>query len=207
MKYNDLRTELEQLKGVKYHIEQEKIQLVEKLRSKNKRIKHLEKAREIIRKVSLKTQQQLSFHISDITSLAMNTVFDNPYKLAVNFVERRNKTECDLLFERNESQINPIDSSGLGAVDVAAFSLRIASLTMQNPKLRSVLIQDEPFKHLKGITENIKVIEMVKQISKRLGIQIIMVHDERVPLEEIERGADKIFKVDLIKEISRITES
>ena len=77
---------------------------------------------EIIRTVGLNTQQTLQYHVSSIASLAMDAVFDDPYELKVEFVERRNKTECDLKFVREEQEVDPIEASGVGAVDVAAFA-------------------------------------------------------------------------------------
>jgi len=69
-------------------------------------------------------------------------------------------------------------------------------------------VLDEPAQNIKGDEANIKFIQMVKAVSERLGLQIIMVSDERVPLEDIEKGADKVFKVSIkngksvVKEIS-----
>jgi KaiC/GvpD/RAD55 family RecA-like ATPase len=58
-------------------------------------------------------------------------------------------------------------------------------------------VLDEPAQNVKGDDANIKFIQMVKSVSERLGIQVIMVSDERVSLEDIEKGADKIFKVSI----------
>jgi hypothetical protein len=33
----------------------------------------------------------------------------------------------------------------------------------------------------------------------------LMVHDERVPFEEIEKGADRVFKVSIKNGVSKIT--
>ena len=138
----------------------------------------------------------------------MEAVFDNPYKLVVEFVQRRNKTECDLFFERSGNRIDPISSSGGGAVDVAAFALRIASWSMQAPKSRNTIILDEPFKHLRGKAENERVLQMIKEISLKLIIQIIMIGDEKVSKDTILNIADKVFETEIkqgktsIKEIN-----
>lgn len=163
-----------------------------------------EQAREIIREVGLKTQQQLQFHIANMTSLALNTVFDNPYELVVNFVERRNKTECDLLFERDGLSIKPIDAAGVGAIDIAAFALRMASWSMQKPHTRNVIMLDEPFKHLKGVDTNRRALEMIREISRKMNVQIIMISDERIPREDIISAADRVFEVSLKNGISKI---
>lgn len=186
----ELRNSLEQQKGQKAQIEKSLTLLHNEIRDLKRSLRRHEQAREIIREVGLKTQSQLSFHISDITSLALSAVFEDPYELKVNFVQRRNKTECDLLFVRNEQEMDPLDSSGVGAVDVASFALRIASWTMLKPRTRSTIILDEPFRFLsEGYQE--KASAMLKELSQRLGIQFIIITHEEI----LTTAADKIFQV------------
>jgi len=163
-----------------------------------------EKAREIVRKVGLATQSQLQYHISDITSLALEAVFPNPYELKVEFVERRNKTECDLKFIRDENEITPLSEGGLGAADVASFALRVASWSMLRPRTCNTVILDEPFKHLKGEQANLKVLQMINEISRKLKIQIIMVSDERISREDIIDSADRVFEVSIKNRKSKV---
>lgn len=204
MKTETLRRELEQLKGQKQQIQRSISKTRREIRESKRNLRQHEKAREVIREVGLKTQQQLQYHISDITSLALEAVFDNPYKLVAEFVQRRNKTECDLYFERDGTRIDPLSAAGVGAVDVAGFALRVASWSMQNPRSRAVLILDEPFKHLKGHDANMRVLDMIKEISDKLNLQIIMVSDERIDREDIIEKADKVFEIRLKKGISEV---
>ena len=204
MKLKEIRTKLERLKGQYSQIEKDIKKSEKSIKKKTKKLHKYEQAKEIIREVGIKTQQQLQFHISDITSLALEAVFKDPYKLEIEFVQRRNKTECDIYFVRDGNRIDPLSSSGGGAVDVAAFALRIASWSLERPHSRNTIILDEPFKHLKGIEDNKKAIQMLKTLSHKLNLQIIMVSDERMPMEDIEKGADKIFKTTIKKGISSI---
>lgn len=198
-----MRLQLEQRKG-------RRDELQERIDSSHTKIKQLEteldqyeKAREIIREVGLKTQQQLEYNISEITSLALNAVLDDPYQLKVEFVQRRNKTECDLSFVRGGSKIHPTDGGG-GAIDIASFSLRVASWSMQNPRTRPVLILDEPFKHLKGQEANRRMLEMVREISHKMGVQIIMVSDERVHRDTTVEATDRLFETKMEKGQTKI---
>lgn len=200
-----LRNTLEQQKGQKIQILNSITTSRTHLRELKQSLRKHEKAREVIREVGLKTQQQLQFHISDITSLALEAVFDNPYELKVEFVQRRNKTECDLYFERNGEQADPLTASGGGAVDVAAFALRVASCSMARPRTRNVLLLDEPFKHLKGAEANQRVLDMINEISRKMKLQIIMVSDERISREDIIASSDKVFEVKIKKGISQVT--
>ena len=199
------RNRLEQRKGQQLQLSNSINVLQSEISTKEKELQLHEKAREVIKEVGLKTQKELQFHISNITSMALSSVFDQPYELSVEFVQRRNKTECDLFFERDGFKCEPKNASGGGAVDVAAFALRIASWSMQTPHSRNVMILDEPFKHLKGEQANLRVLNMINEISRRLNIQIIMVSDERISREDIEEKADKVFEVNIKRGISRLT--
>lgn len=196
-----LRNKLEQQKGQRLQIEKNLETLTDSLRGNKRSLLRHEQAREIVREVGLKTQQQLQFHISDLVSLAMDAVFPNPYELKVDFVQRRNKTECDLLFTRDGMEVDPIEASGVGAIDVASFALRIASWSMMRPHSRNVIILDEPFKHLSTNYQE-QASAMIKEVSERLGLQFIIVTHE----ENLIPSADKVFQVGIRKGISNIKE-
>lgn len=171
---------------------------IKSLKNKKKKLKieliRKEKALEFVKDVALKTQRQLEYHLSDMVSAGLNSVFEQAYDFDVNFELRRGKTECDLYFRKGEELVDPLRFSGLGAADIAAFSLRCASWSMSN-KYRNVLLLDEPAKHLKGKEENKRFIELMKTISHKLNLQIICISDERAAQEDIINGADKVFKV------------
>lgn len=206
MDIQDLRNTLERKKGQKISLEMSIESLKTEIRDKKRDLIRHEKAREIVRTVGQKTQEQLSVHISDITTLALESVFPDPYELSVEFVPRRNKTECDLFFVRDGNKIDPMDASGVGPVDVASFALRIAAWSMQMPHTRPVILLDEPFKHLKGEEANKRALDMLKEISKQMGMQIIVVSDERISREDIIEAADKVFEVKIRKGVSKVIE-
>jgi len=199
MKIEDIRNLLEQRKGKKAQIKSQIKDTKIKLQLSKKSLKKHEQAREIIREVGMKTQQQLQFHISSITSLALEAIFESPYELKVEFVQRRNKTECDLLFVRDNVEFEPISASGGGAVDVASFALRIASWSMQNPKSRNIIILDEPMRFLSSDRQE-KASKMIKELSDKLGIQFLIVTHEK----ELTAYADKIFNVSIKKGVSQV---
>lgn len=185
-----LRIQLERAKGKKEQIEQSLSEARQSLKETKREIRKHDQAIEVVKKVGLKTQQSLQYHISDTVSMALNSVFDDPYSMAVSFVEKRGKTECDLLFQRGDQLIDPLSASGGGAVDVASFALRVASWSMQFPKTRNVLLLDEPFKNLsEGLLP--KASEMLKQVSDKLGLQIIMITHSEALIE----SADKVFQI------------
>lgn len=199
MKVKELRNALEQLKGKKKQVMENIADFESQIIALQKELKSAEKAREIIKIVGITTQQNLQYHISDITSLALESIFPEPYKLVLEFVERRNKSECDILFERNGSYLKPINASGGGTVDVAAFALRIAFWMMARPRTQNVIILDEPMRFLSD--EYIEPASMmIKEVSKKLGIQFIIITHEPV----LSTYADKVFKVNISNGISKV---
>ena len=199
MDLKPLRTRLEQEKGKRLQIENTLSGLTTELRDKRRELVRMEEAREVIRTVGLATQQQLQYHISDVTSLALEAVFDDPYELKVEFVQRRNKTECDLLFTRDSSTLDPISASGVGAIDVASFALRIASWSMLRPRTRNTIILDEPFKHL-SVDLQEQASSMIKEVSQKLGLQfIIITHDPT-----LSSYADRVFEVSIRRRVSKV---
>jgi len=190
MNIQELRNRLEQQKGQRNQLMSHLRTLRGNLVSLRRDLHRHELAREVIREVGLKTQQQLQFHISDIASLALEAVFPDPYQLKVNFVQRRNKTECDLLFIREENEIDPLEASGLGVVDITSFSLRIAAWSMLHPRIRNVIILDEPFRF---VSENYqeRASTMIKEVSDKLGIQFII----NTHVETLATSADRVFEI------------
>lgn len=202
MSIREIRSRLDQQKGQRIQLERSLATLEEEIKSQRKLLHQHEQAREIIREVGMITQQQLQYHISDITSLALEAVFPEPYKLEVEFVQRRNKTECDLYFTRDGLKADPQTASGGGAVDIAAFALRIASWSMQVPKTRNVIILDEPMRFVSADLQA-NASAMLKEISEKLGIQFIIVTHNEV----LTSYADRVFKVSIKRGKSKVTVS
>jgi DNA repair exonuclease SbcCD ATPase subunit len=199
MNLKDIRMYVEQKKGQRLGEEVRLYDLQSTINTVEKEIVFSEKAQAIIQKVAQETQQQLEYHISDIVSLALDTIFEDPYQFTVEFVVRRNKTECELVFKRDGERISPLSASGGGVVDVASFALRIALWTLQNPKSRNTLILDEPFKFLsKDLLP--RACDLLQELRDRLSLQFIIV----THLDELALCADKTFEVRLKKGVSVI---
>ena len=150
---------------------------------------NLEMAREILQRVARDTQNNLQFHISGLVSVAQSSIFPDPYEFVAEFVARRDKTECDLFFSKNGEKFSPFSCCGGGAIDVASFALRLVAWSLN--KTMPLILLDEPFKHLSQDLQP-KCSKMIKTLSSRLGLQIIMVSH----LSNIIDSADRVFLVD-----------
>jgi DNA repair exonuclease SbcCD ATPase subunit len=147
-------------------------------------------ARAILQRVAQQTQSKLEFRISSLVTTALAAVFPDPYKFEVRFEERRNKVECDLMFSKNGELFKPVDCAGGGAVDIASFALRLSFWSLT--KTRPLIILDEPFKFV-SVDLQPACSEMLKTISERLGVQVIMISH----LPELIGCADRVFEVRL----------
>jgi ABC-type sulfate/molybdate transport systems ATPase subunit len=83
-----------------------------------------------------------------------------------------------LRFSRREVEADPLSATGGGAIDVAAFALRVASLVLHRPKLSRMIVLDEPMKFVSAeYREGIR--SMLEQLAADLDLQVVMVtHDE-----------------------------
>jgi len=156
-----------------------------------KRIKYIEEAKEIIKAVGHATQIQIKDYFEDICSTAMNLVFEEEaYEIDLQFVSRRDTTECDIMFTRDGNEFVPEDGAGFGAINVACLALRVTCWALDAPRPHNTLILDEPFRDLSS-EYMINASKMLKHLSKELGIQFIIVTHK----QELKEEADKSFHV------------
>lgn len=159
------------------------------------------KAQSIIKQVARKTQQQLEFHVSTLVSTCLRSVLADPYEMQLRFEERRGVTEADLIFTRDGEEFDLEEDCGGGVLDIAAFALRVVAWKLSSRKLRPVLILDEPFKFLDEDRQPTAA-KMVRDISQKLGLQIIMASHET----GIIGSVDKSFSVSMRGGISCVRE-
>lgn len=139
---------------------------------------HAIAAQAILTELARKVQAQAHKRISQVVSTCLDAIFDDPYEFRISFELKRGRTEAKLRFHREGNEVSPMDASGGGAVDVAAFALRAACVVLHRPRLQKVLVLDEPFKFVSRDYRP-AVRAMLEQVSRDLGMQIIIVtHDE-----------------------------
>ena len=131
-------------------------------------------ARRVIQAVAQSIQQVVHSRIASVVSRCLSSVFDEPYEFRINFVQKRGRTEAELVFIRNGVEADPMTASGGGVIDVASFALRLACLMLTRPTPRRVIVLDEPFKFLSEEYRG-RVREMLLELSELMGIQFIMV--------------------------------
>src|SRR4030067_2461637 len=134
---------------------------------------NLQKARVLIAEAGKYTQSYLKDYIESMVTTALQAVFEEDYQFVIDFDIKRNKPEAKISLKLRGEETDPKDSCGGGILDIVSFTLRIVLYSIQNPKTDNTIILDEPFRFLHGKMEN--TMKMVKDLSKKLGIQFIIV--------------------------------
>ena len=206
MNLQNYRQRLERLRGERDMQCRQRDSAAKALTTAERVLTNTEDAQRILQLVAQQTQQELEYHVSELVTLALSAVFDDPYEFAIDFEIKRGKTECGLSFIRHEESMNPLDASGGGPVDVTGFALRVSLWALERPRIRPTIVLDEPFKHLSRNLQP-RACEMLKQLSAKLGLQFIMITHSAALIE----AADKVFEVDMVQRdgwwVSRVMEA
>jgi hypothetical protein len=150
------------------------------------RIADLSTALAIVQGSAEEVQNFVHSRIADLVEKCLGSVFQDPYKFQIKFVKKRGKTEAHPVFVRNGNELSYKDVGG-GVIDVTSFALRLACLSLMNPRPRKLLVLDEPFRFLskrKDYRERIKI--LLETLSKEMGFQIIQVtHDSELEVGKV----------------------
>jgi ABC-type hemin transport system ATPase subunit len=169
----------------------------------------LEEAQAFIQDVARETQETLKFNIRDVVNLAIQQCFPN-VTFDIDFKILNNRTAVKLLYKKSGYEIDPLEGSGLGLVELTAMALRIALWEIGHTD--NVLIFDEPLKSLQPRELQREAFKIIREIADKLKVQFILVANS-VGSENILEIADRIFEVELknekigdeIYEISKVT--
>ena len=185
-----LRTTLTRKQGQQQKIENDLAGVETNIVQLKDEVDYTEKARSIIQKIAKATQAELEYYISELVTLAFASVFPDPYQFGVVFEEKRGKTECRMRFLRDGHEVNPLSGSGGGPLDIASTTLQFTIWSLN--RTRPIIGLDEPFRFLSRDLQP-KAGEMLKEVSKKLGLQILMVTHS----EDLADCADKTFHFDI----------
>jgi len=140
---------------------------------------NLAAAQEFIQRAAAAAQESAHRQVAAVVTRCLAAVFGaDAYAFEIRFHRRRGRTEAELVFVRDGKAVDPVDAAGGGVLDVAAFALRLAALTLSRPRRRKLLVLDEPFRHLSSDFRP-AVRRLLELLAAETGTQIIMVtHSE-----------------------------
>lgn len=163
----------------------------EKKHQLEERQKLIEQSQAFLQRVAQQTQEHLKFQVEDIVNLALETCFPGEYIFQIMFNISRGKTDAELVFldQKTGRQVDPMNASGGGVVDLTCFALRIACYALEK-EIDNVIVLDEPFRFLSRDLQE-RAGEILRTLSKKMNLQIILVSH----IGEIINVADKVFEV------------
>jgi len=189
------QTILDKAKGQRSLLQKQITDTEKKIEDNKVRRESLEKAQTFLQSVAQDTQEQLKYHVEDIVQLALDTCFPEKYEFRIVFEVSRGTTTAVMKFIDIESgqPIDPMNASGGGVVDLAAFALRIAAWTLEG-NTDNTMLMDEPLKFLSKDLMR-QAANVMKTLSKKLNLQFIFV--SHIP--ELTEVSNRIFEVKLNK--------
>lgn len=147
----------------------------ESLNTANEKIEDVREAQTLAQQVAQQIQQQAHDQIAGVVSRCLETVFDDPYEFRLIFRRQRGRTEVQLIFVKDGEEMDPLQQTGGGVVDVAAFALRLSCLMLRRPPLRRFLALDEPFKFLHPAGRRERMRALLESLSEEMGVQMVIV--------------------------------
>lgn len=198
------RSFIDSKKGELSILKASKARYQEQITDKQTNLSYILEAQELLQQTAQKTQNRLSFHISNFISSSLEAIWGkDAYTFSLEFIEKRNKTEVSMLLHTPEGDVS-LDSlnnvrGGGGVLDIVAFGLRIALWSLQSQR-QKVMILDQPLSNLDQ--EHLpKAGELIKELSDKLGIQFIIINHNPA-LAEIADNTIEVVKSNNISKIN-----
>lgn len=190
---SEIRKNIDFLISKKENLIREKQVKKKKMIQVKKNIINYKKARNVLLEVSEKTQNKIKIKIEEIITLALRSVFDEEFVFVLKFLQKRNRVEAVPTIKIGDEEFDPKDELGGAIIDIISFVFRPILWGMTKEKTRPIFILDEPFRFTGSLVK--KAGEMVKFLSKELGLQIIIIsHDRR-----LIKFCDQVYKVKKIR--------
>jgi hypothetical protein len=152
----------------------------------------LEKMKSLVIDIGQKSQHSVIEYIQSTVELAIKGIFGNDYGFKIEFDVKRDQPECKFYIVKGDLLLEPRnDDNGHGFTDVIAFAMQILVWSLEQPKLAPLLFLDEPqFKNISKAHLPASA-QMVSQLAKMMGLQMVMV--SHIP--EMIEAADNVIEV------------
>jgi len=164
-----------------------------------KNIEEIEAVQKLFQSAVALMYENLSSKLGDIITEGIAIVFpDAQLKFVVNFVERRNNVEADILLEDSDGeQFSVLDDSGGGLADFIALLLRITYIILSEHS--NILIADEPLKFIDRdrIPE---AAQFIRKVCADFDFQLVFA--SHIP--EMVAESETVYKVTKSKGISTV---
>lgn len=157
-----------------------------KLVQAQERLSSCLEAQKLLQQVAEHIQNLAHLQISSIVTRCLKAIFgEDSYSFKIIFEQKRGKTEARLVFVKEDQELDPLEDSAGGMIDVAAFGLRLACLILTKPAPRRLLVLDESFRHVSSNYHDL-IAELLETLSEELSVQIILItHSEGLRIGKV----------------------
>lgn len=188
-----LRSEVDRLHGRREALGTELAAAAEGLDKAKCALKSVQGLQLLVLELSGRAQDDIQHRVESLVSQCLAAVFPDPYELRAVFDIQGGKPTCQLLFWRDGAYFDPVKATGTaggGTTDVAQQALRWAQMVLHKPRVRPIVIADEPFKFpSKDLAR--RLVDLLDALCGSLGMQIIMITHQ----PELAKGAAKSWRV------------
>lgn len=146
-------------------------------------------ARAIIQSVAENTQGLMVKYFCNLISPIIRAIWEDDRSFGMEFVQKRNTTECNIWIEKDGNRAGIFDGSGGGLANIVSLGCRLAFFALEK-KTRKLMFLDEPFSALNSASYQQRISDTLKEIRKKMGIQFVIVTDQ------IDIEGDRLFRVE-----------
>ena len=138
------------------------------------KVKAATEAQGILQETAAAVQQTVLSRIASVVTRCLQAVWgeEDAYQFKIDFKKARGRTEAAICLVRDGNEVDPLDGAGGGVADVVSLALRLAALMLHRPKLRRLLVADEPLRHLSA-DRRPAARAMLQQLAKDMGFQMV----------------------------------
>ncbi len=137
-------------------------------------------------------QKKFQESIEHIISDGLSVVFGEPLVVRITPTIKSDMSSVTFTLIRDGNEEDILNGQGGGFIAVISFLMRVVLILAAEPRMRRIIIMDEPFAHVSpGF--RVRLAEMLVSIIDRLDFQLIMVSHE----DEYIEYADIAYRLDL----------
>ncbi|RJQ24600.1 hypothetical protein C4577_07465 [Candidatus Parcubacteria bacterium] len=155
-------------------VELEKAAL-EKIENK---LKDLTEVQEILQLHAEAVQNRAQKQISSIATQSLKHVYGPNVEFRIEFKRSKGKTEAELKFIKDGQEFDPKEETGGGELDVASLALRMSCLMLSRPRLRRLIVADEPFRNINGEEYQQRAGNLIQLLAEEMKVQFVVVSDD-----------------------------
>ena len=174
LKIDSLSKKIEQAKGKRDQLQKQLISVQSNIESLKASIERKTMAKEVLDKLVELENKSVIGDLERLVTDGIRSIWGGNYEFKVVMGNRGDSTTAQFKLFRNGKETSIMDAHGGGMVQVVAFLARLILLLKIKPKLKQVLLLDEPFVYLSQDYHS-QMADLLGKLVKDLGIKLLMV--------------------------------